>query len=79
MPDSIPCASACQEVFSQPSSMPRQSSRRKPSRNLVAPSTASPRTPSLASQPDPSARALRERVDHLHDAGGLLFLALEHL
>ena len=55
-PDSKWCPSACQDVFSQPSSMPRQSSRRKPSRNRVTPITASPRTPSLASQPDPSAR-----------------------
>ena len=56
IPDSIPCASACQDVFSHTSSMPPQSSRRKPSRNLVTPRIASPRTPRRASQPGPSAR-----------------------
>ena len=46
IPDSILCAEECQDVLSQPASMPWQSSRKSPSRNMPVPPTNSPRTPS---------------------------------
>jgi hypothetical protein len=41
IPETIPCASERQVWFSQASSIPRQSSMKKPSRKIVVPSTAS--------------------------------------
>ena len=68
-PDSILCAEECQEVLSQPASMPWQSSRNSPSRNMPAPTTATPRTPTRARKPTPECGPQTNSEAENEDAG----------